>query len=417
MRTALVSAPVLTGSMLSLSMIVRDEEARIEACLQSVQGFADEMVLLDTGSKDATVEVAEACGARVTRMDWPGDFAPARNAALEQVSGDWVLVLDADEQLRAEAIPQLRALMAQPDVLVINLLRHELGAAMAPYSNVSRLFRRHPRIRWSKPYHSMIDESVSALVKDEPGWRIANCTEPALLHDGYRPDLLAGSDKAERLRQSMERWLQEQPDDPYACAKLGALEVSDGNRERGINLLRHGLERLPQGTGCSAERYELLLNLGIALAAEDSDEAIRCYRQALDQPLGTRLSLGARLNLAALLMQRNELEEAIQLTTTACQRAPEVALAWYNLGLMERRRGDLLAAIKAYERSLSLNPSHPESHQNLAVARLMGGDIDGARSGFREAIALLHSQERSQEATALRAQVNGLVKLDEEAGA
>ena len=288
---------------------------------------------------------------------------------------------------------------------------------MAPYSNVSRLFRRHPRIRWSKPYHSMIDESVNALLTEEPGWRVANCTEPALLHEGYRPDLLAGSDKAERLRQSMESWLQDQPDDPYACAKLGALEVSDGNRNRGISLLRHGLEQLPEGDGSSAERYELLLNLGIALASEDSDAAVQCYREALEQPLETRLSLGARLNLAALLMQRNELEEAVQLTTTACQRAPEVALAWYNLGLMERRRGDLLAAIKAYERSLSVNPSHPESHQNLAVARLMGGDIDGARSGFRQAIALLRAQERQGEATALHAQVHGLVKLDEEAGA
>ena len=403
--------------MLSLSMIVRDEEAQIEDCLRSVKDFADEMVLLDTGSVDGTISLAQACGARVERMEWPGDFAPARNAALEHVSGDWVLVLDADEKLRSEAIPQLKALMAQPDVLVINLLRHELGAAMAPYSNVSRLFRRHPRIRWSKPYHSMIDESVNALLTEEPGWRVANCTEPALLHEGYRPDLLAGSDKAERLRQSMESWLKDQPDDPYACAKLGALEVSDGNRNRGISLLRHGLEQLPEGDGSSAERYELLLNLGIALASEDSDAAVQCYREALEQPLETRLSLGARLNLAALLMQRNKLEEAVQLTTTACQRAPEVALAWYNLGLMERRRGDLLAAIKAYERSLSVNPSHPESHQNLAVARLMGGDIDGARSGFRQAIALLRAQERQGEATALHAQVHGLVKLDEEAGA
>ena len=400
--------------MLSLSMIVRDEATRIEACLHSVQGFVDEMVVVDTGSKDETVALAKACGARVEHLEWPGDFAPARNAALEHVKGDWVLVLDADETLRAEAIPKLKALMAQPDVLVINLLRHELGAAMAPYSNVSRLFRRHPRIQWSKPYHSMIDESVTALMSEEAHWRIANCAEPALLHDGYRPELLSGTDKAERLRQSMERWLKEQPGDPYACAKLGALEVSEGNHNRGITLLRRGLESLPDGEASIAERYELLLNLGIALAPSDSVAAMRCYREALDLPLETRLSLGARLNLAAQLMQENQLEEAIHLTTTACQRAPEVALAWYNLGLMERRRGDLLAAINAYERSISLDPSHAESHQNLAVARLMGGDIDGARSGFRQAIAVLHEQQRQDEASALKAQISGLVNLDED---
>ena len=138
-------------------------------CLRSVQGFADEMVVVDTGSTDATVAIAEAAGARVEQIPWPGDFAPARNQALEFLNGDWVLVLDADEQLRPEAIPQLlKALMAQPDVLVINLLRHEVGAAMAPYSSVSRLFRRHPSIRWSRPYHSMIDDSVRTAGRRTP---------------------------------------------------------------------------------------------------------------------------------------------------------------------------------------------------------------------------------------------------------
>ena len=96
----------------------------------------------------------------------------------------------------------------------------------------------------------------------------------------------------------------------------------------------------------------------------------------------------------------------------ACQRAPEVALAWYNLGLMERRRGDLAASLRAYERSLELNPDHAESHQNFAVARLMGGDIDGARASFRAAIDTLHAQNRAEEAGALQAQVSGIVKLD-----
>jgi len=401
--------------MLSLSMIVRDEAQRLEACLTSVRPLADEMVVVDTGSIDNTVAVAEAAGARVVRIDWPGDFAPARNAALEHVSGDWVLVLDADEQLRAEAIPQIRALMAQPDVLVINLLRYERGAAMAPYSRVSRLFRRHPRIHWSRPYHSMIDDSVQELLGEEPQWRIADCSEPALLHDGYRPELLQGSDKAARLRQAMEQWLEDQPGDPYACAKLGALEIADGNRDRGIALLREGLASLGSGSEANrqSERYELLLHLAIGLSSSDPDAAIGAYRQALELPLDTRLNLGARLNLAALLMQQGALDEAIQLTVTATQRAPEVALGWYNLGLMQRRRGDIAAALQAYERALSLNPDHPETHQNLAVAKLLGGDIDGARSGFRQAIDQLRKQGRPAEAQTLRAQVEGMVKLDE----
>ncbi|MEB3247631.1 MAG: glycosyltransferase [Synechococcus sp.] len=394
--------------MLSLSMIVRNEEARLADCLTSVEGFADEMVVVDTGSTDGTVAMAEAAGARVEQIEWPGDFAPARNIGLSFLRGDWVLVLDADERLRPEVIPALRALMAQPDVLVINLLRYEIGAAMAPYSSVSRLFRRHPAIRWSRPYHSMIDDSVRELLERESHWRIAACGEPAILHDGYRPELLAGSDKADRLRQAMQAELDAQPGDPYASAKLGGLLISEGKHGQAIALLRHALE---QNEMEDAERYELLLHLGLALTPSDPMESVSCYRQALAIPLDPRISLGARLNLAARLMEQGELDEAIRLTQTATQRAPEVALGWYNLGLMQRRRGEIAAALDAYSQALALDPNNASCHQNRAVALLLGGDIDGARSAFRTAIALLEAQGRPDDAQALRQQAGGIVKL------
>ena len=397
--------------MLSLSMIVRNEEARLAACLASVKGLADELVVVDTGSTDGTIAVAEAAGARVERIEWPGDFAPARNRAMDFLSGDWVLVLDADEQLRPEVIPSLKALMAQPDVLVINLLRLELGAAMAPYSNVSRLFRRHPGIRWSKPYHSMIDDSVQVLLEQETHWRIADCREPAILHDGYRPELLAGTDKAERLRQAMQSELERHPGDPYASAKLGGLLISDGQHQEAVALLRRALDQDSMQDG---ERYELLLHLALAVTPSEPGEAIALYRKALEISLDTRITLGARLNLAARLMEQGDLEEAINLTRIATQRAPEVALGWYNLGLMHRRRGDISAALQAYEQALQLDPDNAACHQNHAVALLMGGDIEGARQGFRNAIARLDHQGRTDEAQSLRQSAGQIVKLDVE---
>ncbi len=397
--------------MLSLSMIVRNEETRLGDCLASVKALVDEMVVVDTGSTDRTIEIARAAGARVEQITWPGDFAPARNSALDFLSGEWVLVLDADEQLRPEVIPSLKALMAQPDVLVINLLRYEVGAAMAPYSRVSRLFRRHPAIRWSRPYHSMIDDSVRSLLENEPKWRIADCTEPAILHDGYRPELLAGTDKSDRLRQAMQSELERKPGDPYASAKLGGLLISEGKLNEAIEMLRLGLT---QTNLQDAERYELLLHLALAMTPSDVPGAIACYRQALEIPLDTRISLGARLNLAARLMEQGQLVEAIALTQTATQRAPEVALGWYNLGLMQRRHGNTAAALEAYQRALELDPNNAECHQNNAVARLMGGDIDGARAGFRRAIALLKEQGRDDDARALREKAQAIVKLDPE---
>jgi tetratricopeptide (TPR) repeat protein len=396
--------------MLSLSMIVRDEAAQIEDCLRSVQGFVDEMVVVDTGSTDNTVALAQALGARVEQIDWPGDFAPARNQALQWVSGDWVLVLDADERLRPEAMAPLRALMAQPDVLLINLLRHERGAVQSPYSNVSRLFRRHPAIRWSRAYHSMVDDSVADLLQQESHWRIADCPEPALLHDGYRPELLAQGNKPQRLRDAMEAELLERPGDPYACAKLGSLEVAEGNLERGTTLLRQGLEQCP--AGAHPERYELLLHLALAEAGRDPAAAVALYREALALPLAARLSLAARLNLAALLLQLGQAQEAETLCQRASAAAPEISLGWYNLGLIRRRLGDIAGALEAYRAARRLQPDHPETHQNLAVALLLGGDIDGARSSFRQAIDLLNQQGRSGEAAQLRQQAGAMVKLE-----
>jgi len=400
--------------MLSLSMIVRDEAERLERSLSSVAGFVDEMVLLDTGSTDDTVAIAERCGAVVHHLSWPGDFAPARNAALTHVRGDWVLVLDADEVLTEQAREPLRQLMADPDLLLINLLRHELGAAQAPYSNVSRLFRRHPAISWSRRYHAMVDDSVAAELAREPRWRIADCPVPALLHDGYRPELLASGHKAQRLRAAMEAELAERPGDAYAAAKLGALEISEGRRERGLALLRQGLASCP--ADAHPERYELLLHLALAEASPTS-EAL--YRQALALPLPPRLTLAAQLNLAALLMEQgaaaannNSLAEAAALALAAAEAAPELAVGWRSLGLIERRRGRIGSAIEAYRRSLALEPDHPETQQNLAVALLLGGDIEGARAGFSRAIALLQAQGRSNEAQALRQQAGAMVKLD-----
>ena len=396
--------------MLSLAMLARNEADRIEASLTSVAGFVDEMVVLDTGSSDDTVAIARRCGAVVHQMAWPGDFAPARNRCLELVQGDWVLVLDADERLRPEAIPPLRALIAEPDLLVVTLLRQELGAAQSPYSSVSRLFRRHPAIRWSGRYHAMVDDSVAALQAAEPHWRIAQCPEPALLHSGYGAAFLADGSKARRLRQAMEAALEEQPGDPYACAKLGALLVQEGDRAAGMALLKRGLAACP--AGADPERYELLLHLAIAQGPDQPLQAIALYRQALALPLDPRLTLAACLNLAGLLLEAGELEDAAALCRQATAAAPAIAQGWSQLGLVERRRGAIAAAIEAYRRAMALDPRQAATQQNLAVALLLGGDIPGCRAAFRQAIALLEGEGRREEARALARQAASMVRLD-----
>jgi glycosyltransferase involved in cell wall biosynthesis len=113
---------------LSLCMIVKNEAENLPRCLASVAGLVDEMIVLDTGSTDGTVDLARSLGAQVEHFVWCDDFSQARNVALEYVTGDWVLVLDADEVLRPEAARDIRSLIDRPEALVINLIRQEIGA-------------------------------------------------------------------------------------------------------------------------------------------------------------------------------------------------------------------------------------------------------------------------------------------------
>ena len=84
-------------------------------CLASVEGLVDEIVLADTGSTDRTVEIARSFGAKVVDFPWIDDFSAARNAALEEVTGDWVLLMDCDERMVRDTIPTLLEAIEEGD--------------------------------------------------------------------------------------------------------------------------------------------------------------------------------------------------------------------------------------------------------------------------------------------------------------
>ncbi len=393
-------------------MIVRNEENFLGDCLSSVHGFVDEMLVVDTGSTDSTISIALSMGAIVKHFPWSGDFEPARNFALDLVKGEWVLVLDADERLHPECKASLESFMSMDDSLLINLLRYEQGSLMSPYSSVSRLFRRHPKIRWNRPYHSMVDDSVKALIQEEPIWKIRECNIPAIIHYGYSPNLLVNSDKSKRLRDAMELWLSRNPGDPYTCAKLGALEISEGSRERGLFLLRQGIANLETNPCNYKVLYELLFTLGVACTSSNVLDAIDYYRQALSLRIGERAKLGALCNLCDLLLNRGLNEEARELAIRATKSAPEISLVWYMMGLVHRKFDELLLAINAYKKAIDLNPSHPESYQNLGVVKFLIGNIYESRKDFNKALNLFKEQGRNSEYQALKQNLIGFIKLD-----
>ncbi len=384
---------------LSLCMIVKNEELTLPSCLGSVKGVVDEIVVLDTGSSDRTCEVAKEFGARVYDFVWCNDFSKARNAALKYVQADWILVLDADEVLAPEIVPILQQAIKRDSYLVINLVRREVGAAQSPYSLVSRLFRNHPDICFSRPYHALVDDSVSQILSKETNWQIGYLPQVAILHSGYQKRAIAQGDKFAKAQTAMEGFLAAHPTDPYVCSKLGALYVQTGNYARGIELLERGIA----SKGVNAQiLYELHYHLGIAYTRlERTQEAIAHYHSAIQLSIYPMLKLGAYNNLGNLKLAARDLTGAKTAYEMALQIDPNFAAGHYNLGMALKAQGYFQDAIAAYQQAIALNPNYAEAYQNLGVVLLKVGKLPESLAAFGRAIAL-HEQQNPIAAQSLR---------------
>ncbi len=385
---------------LSLCMIVKNEADALGDCLKSVQDLVGEIAILDTGSTDETVAIAKEFGATVGHFDWNQDFAAARNEALKLVTKEWVLVLDADETLNPKVIPAIEAAIAKPDTLVVNLLRYEIGASQSPYSLVSRLFRRHPSLEFSRPYHAMIDDSVQTLLATEPQWQITELPQVAIFHTGYQRTAIAKLEKSTRAKLAMETYYEGHPNDPYVCSKLGGIYLGEGLPKQALKILKQGLKY--SANESANLRYELHYHLGNAFRQNhEPEKAIKHYQLAGEQPLQDKLKIGAYHNLGALLQTLGKPDAAIAQHQITLKIDPTFAPGYYNLGLAYKALGRVGEAIDAYEKSLKLNPLNPWAHQNLAALLFRIGQIAESQKFFKQAIAL-HETQNPAEAKRLK---------------
>jgi glycosyltransferase involved in cell wall biosynthesis len=412
-------------------MIVKNEELNLPKCLQSVKNAVDEIIILDTGSTDKTPEIAQQFGAKVYYFQWCNDFSAARNEALKYVTGDWVLVLDADETLTPEIIPQIREAINIDDYLLINLVRQEVGASQSPYSLVSRLFRNHPEINFQRPYHSLVDDSVQVILNQENYWQVGYLPSVAILHTGYQKSVLNQQNKYTKAVATMEDFFATHPDDAYICSKLGALYVEMGKINEGIELLSRGLNQIVGTAKKSAKTarswlkdsramrvknalqdetpeqnydvlYELNYHLGIAYTlSKNIPLAISHYQAALKLPIYPLLKLGGYNNLGNLLKETGDFSGAKNAYETALKIDDSFVTGYYNLGMVCKQMGLYLEAINAYNAAISLNADYAEAYQNLGVVLLKVGDVENSIMAFEFAIAL-HEENDPQEAKRLR---------------
>jgi glycosyltransferase involved in cell wall biosynthesis len=162
---------------LSVSMIVKNEESCLAAALQSIQGV-DELIVVDTGSTDKTKEIAASFGAVLHDFPWIDDFAAARNESLKHCTGDWILILDADEILEPGGLEKVRAAIesAPPDTLAIGVkVNSKKTYFMSP-----RIFKRCPEVYWKGEAHNYlsVNSSIPSDVVIHFGYSEAHKLDP-----------------------------------------------------------------------------------------------------------------------------------------------------------------------------------------------------------------------------------------------
>jgi len=146
-------------------MIVKNEERNLQACLDSVRGVAGEFIVVDTGSIDATPRIAASNGAKRLPFDFTFvDFAAARNHAIAQARGQWILVLDADETLDPASIPLIRQLVAGNENAGYYIARHNRSPDAENYTTdyAVRLFPNRPDYRYRGRVHETVDAAILA---------------------------------------------------------------------------------------------------------------------------------------------------------------------------------------------------------------------------------------------------------------
>jgi len=411
----------------SLVMIVRDEADMAGPFLAAVKdGLWDELVVVDTGSTDGTAALFEAAGARVLHHQWHDDFAEARNVGLEAATGDWILVLDADERVSHELIAQLRASVEDPTVGALSLLiSNALPYGHRRESHVLRAWRRDPLIRFRYAIHEDVSESVAQMLV-RTGRTLARLEEP-VDHLGYVRSRAAVKDKKARDLKLLGACLSTDPFDFYSRLKVlelarywhdgvlwqeGAQEATDALEQAGrdtlagvpwggelIALIAEGLfrpdsalglafldgwsERLRPSSAYFYRRGVIHEHLGQLAAAKEDYE--RCL--GLGDALGDAQLSGVRpmLGLARVAIGQGAFGQAVQYAHQAvglAPRDPEALMAAAALSRSLEGPQGLSAWEEGHRRAY---PSCPERDWAVGEALYSLGDYEGATSKLRGA--------------------------------
>lgn len=364
---------------LSVTIIAKNEAHNLPRALSSVASIANEIIVVDTGSTDGTLDIARAQGARVEQFVWVDDFSAAHNYANSLATCEWLLMLDADEEFLETSREALMACLTDPQALGYLVLRQDLVDAqrLDHYTEMwqLRLLRNRPDLKVKGRFHHQLDPAVSATAAAE-GLAIRESTV-RLRHYGYLPGTQQA--KLERAARLLALELQDRPDQFYYLVELGLTQLDLGEAQ--------GVPHLAQAAQQVVNDARVLDEHGGPLAML-LEYVLGCPELPADFPLSRAA--------------------ALRLAVTRYPNAPP--LVW-QVAADCHRRGQFTECARLLEHLLKLSETHSYDHRvsfnpailgddarlNLGVCLLRMGQVKRAEQLFRR---LRDSPHRGREAAA-----------------
>lgn len=371
---------------ISACLIAKNEEKHLGRCLTSIRKVVDEIVVVDTGSTDATIQIAKSFGAKVSHFAWSDDFAAARNESLKHATGDWILWIDADEELTESSLAAVERAIVRPHfggfaIEIVNFTDDTSQDAQYVHRPI-RLFRNLPGVKFEGRIHEQVAPSIAA---QELPW--AHLPGAKLLHYGYRPSEMVERGKVDRTVKLIGKVLAETPEDAFQWFNLANAYTSANDFQSCEQAARQCVKYLKDGDSMGALSYQLWSNSLLKL--NRPSDALKACTEADRRGFGGLLNEFEKANA---LLSLGLLEEALE----AANRC--LAMDWPkdmtgDVGIADFKRyivrgqilalkGELTEAVAMFDRALRANPTYGPAIYSRAATLEKAGDLEGALNGF-----------------------------------
>ncbi len=415
--------------LLSLCMIVRDNERTIRPALESVKPWVDEMVVVDTGSTDRTPDICRELGARVFEFPWCDDFSAARNESFRHAQGEWLFWMDSDDTIDEANGRGLRELATGPhdeNALGYVVRVHCPGDTPHDVTAVDhvKLVRNRPDLRFEHRIHEQLLPAIRRAGGE------VRFTDLFVVHSGSDKSEEGRAGKIERDLRILAKDLEDRPDHPFVLFNLGMTYADVDRHDEAVEYLRRSIVvsgpeeshvrkafALLVGTLVSANRHDEAWDAcceGLARFPDDPEllfrsgllhhhfgrlrDAEACYQTVLAGGAERRFAsvdvgivgFKTRHNLALVYEEMGRLDDAERQWQAVTEERPDYRAGWRGLGNVLLERGDLDAAEAVAERMSARRELTGEAHVLRARGLETRGDSAAAIDLLRNSLEMVN---------------------------